>query len=145
HWRNSGEKRWQMKACVNGFGALATGIVLLDIAAEKFMDGAWFIMVLVVVLVWLFRKVYAHYADVSDQLRLLNYEAEPLAPIRNTALILVQGINVGTMQALDYARSLSHDCTAIHVELDPERTKFLKERWSDVVSDVPLVVLESPY
>lgn len=57
----------------------------------------------------------------------------------------MQGVSAGTMHALDYARSIAGNCTAINVELDPERTEFVKEKWRDTVPDVPLVILESPY
>jgi hypothetical protein len=145
HWINCKEQRWQLKAAINGLGAAATGIVLLDIATEKFLDGAWLVIILVVLMVLMFRRIFAHYADVSEQLRLHKSEELLCAKVENTVLVLVQGINVGTLQALEYARSLSKDCVAIHVELDPERTAFVKQQWPEMLADVPLVVVESPY
>lgn len=145
HWFTSRAKNWQIKAAINGLGAVATGIVLVDIATEKFMDGAWIVVVLVVLMVLMFRKIYAHYADIADQLRLTRYEVQERCLVDNTVVVLVQGINQGTLQAIDYAYSLSKSCIAIHVELDPERTAMLKDRWGDTMPDVPLVVLESPY
>ena len=49
------------------------------------------------------------------------------------------------MPALDYARSLSPDCRAVHICTDPERTPQLRERWEQWGHEVPLVILNSPY
>ena len=49
------------------------------------------------------------------------------------------------MPALEYARSLSADCRAVHIQTDPEKTPLLKERWEAYGQDVPLVILNSPY
>ena len=144
HWIKTGGERWKHKAFINGLGAVATFLVLLDIACEKFSEGAWMVMIFGAVLVFMFRKIYEHYADVADQLRILKYTQQP-QPTDNTVLVLVQGINTGTLQAIDYARSISDSVISLNVELDPEKTVTLKERWREMFADVPLVVMESPY
>ena len=144
HWIRSKERGWRRKALVNGIGAFATFLVLLDIACEKFAEGAWMVIVIGAVLIFMFRKIYAHYADVADQLRIAKY-AQQLQPAGNTVLVLVQGINTGTLQAIDYARSISDNVIALHIELDPDKTGTLKERWKDMFPGIPVVVLESPY
>ena len=146
HWfkqRNS-EKGWQIKAAINGIGALATFAVLVDIAVEKFTEGAWIVMVLIVFMVLVFRKIYNHYAEVAEELKMVNYKA-PNKVFRNTVLVLVPSLHRGVMPALEYARSLSPDCRAVHISTDPEKTAILLEKWDDWASDVPLVVLNSPY
>jgi hypothetical protein len=95
------------------------------------------------ILVWLFRKVHTHYADTLTQLRLQNYHVPAAA--KSSVILLVESLNAGTMQALDYARSLSPDCTAVHVSTYPERTATTCKAWDERIKDVPLVVLKSPY
>ena len=143
HLRDT-EKGWQVKAAINGIGALATFAVLLDIAYEKFMDGAWVVMVLIVLLVLMFRKIYYHYAEVAEELKMVHYTA-PDEVFRNTVLVLVPSLHRGVMPALEYARSLSADCRAVHISTDPEKTPMLKERWERWGKDVPLVILDSPF
>src|SRR5579884_3540847 len=144
HWRNLRGPGWMRKAVINGIGALATFIVLLDIAAEKFLEGAWIVILLIALLVWVFRKIYLHYADVAQQLKMSNYHP-PAAPLKNTVLVLIPALHRGVMPALEYARSLSPDCRAVHIATDPEKTPQLKARWEEWAQDVPLVVLNSPY
>lgn len=144
HWLESKEKGWRYRMAINGVGAVATGIVLIDIAAEKFADGAWFVLVLVILLIAMFKKIHAHYAAVSDQLRAAYYQ--PFAEtVHNTVLVLAQGVSVGTMKTLEYARSLSADFVAVHVDLDADQTAGFKKRWQELLPGVPLVILESPY
>ncbi len=144
HWYKLRNKNWQIKAAINGTGAVATFIVLIDIAYEKFMDGAWAVIVLIVLLVLMFRKIHGHYLDVAQQLKIGDYHP-PEEPIRNTVLVLIASLNRGVMPALEYARSLSTDCRAVHICTDPEKMPMLKERWEQYGQGVPLVILNSPF
>jgi hypothetical protein len=60
-------------------------------------------------------------------------------------VVLVAGIHKGVVEALEYARSISPNVTALTVDLDPTQTTKLRLRWAEWAPDVPLVVLESPY
>jgi len=144
HWLASKAHGWTWRAVINGVGAVATFLVLVDIASEKFMEGAWIVIVILIALVWAFLKVHNHYADVAQQLRLQGFK--PIeAPVKNTVLVLAQGVNIGTMRTLEFARSLSSDCIAVHVELDPEKTQTFIKQWEDVVPEIPLAILQSPF
>ncbi len=143
-WRRLKGPGWMRKACINGFGALTTLIVLSFVVYEKFKEGAWIVLMLIAVLVLLFRKVHDHYADAAGQLR-LPAEPEPDIPLMNTVLVLVPGLHRGVLPALKYARLISPDCRAVYIETDPERTQQLKSRWEEWSHGVPLVILNSTY
>lgn len=56
------------------------------------------------------------------------------------------GVHRGTLAAARYARSIqASKIVAVHVEIDPEQTTRVRERWEQWMPDVPLVVVESPY
>jgi hypothetical protein len=65
--------------------------------------------------------------------------------MQHTVLVLVGDLHKGVIKALQYAQTLSPSAKAVYVELDPERTHRLEEKWGAVGLDVPLVVLTSPY
>ena len=138
------QKGWLLKACINGVGAFATLLVLLDIALEKFKEGAWIVIVLVAISVWMFNKIHRHYLVVGEQLK-MKYFVPNAHVVKNTVLVMVPTLHRGIMPALEYARSLSPDCRAVHIQTDPEKTPLLKERWEAYGQDVPLVILSSPY
>ena len=143
-WNKLRGKGWMRKACINGFGAVTTLTVLSFIVYEKFREGAWVVIVLIIALVLLFRKIHGHYADVAAQLRLPSApEEEPV--FRNTVLVLVPGLHKGILPALKYARSLSPDCRAVYIETDAERTAWLRSHWEEWSYGIPLVILNSAY
>ena len=144
HWLKLRQPGWQLKAAINGVGAAATFLVLMDIAFEKFLEGAWAVIVLIGLLVLMFRAIHSHYLDVAQQLKLANYQTAD-TPLKNTVLVLIPALHRGVMPALEYARSLSPDCRAVHICTDPERIPQLRERWEHWGHDVPLVILNSPY
>lgn len=144
HWWHLRVRGWRVKAVINGIGACATGIVLLDIAAEKFREGAWFVVVMIIALVMMFRKIHNHYLDVAQQLKLADYNP-PKTPPHNTVLVMVPALHRGVVAALNYARSISTDCRAVHICTDPDRLPLLRDRWEQWANEVPLVILNSPY
>ncbi len=142
-WLSRREPGWWWRWLLNAVGAGTTGLVMLVIAATKFSHGAWMVVLLIPLLVTLFMMIRRHYADVARQLSLDNYEGPP--PIQHSVLVLVGDLHRGVAAALRYAQTLSASAKAVYVELDPERTQKLEEKWGKFGLGVPLVVLTSPY
>jgi amino acid transporter len=105
--------------------------------------GAWIIMAAIPALVWMCSRINAHYKSLAQHLTMQRYEDVP--DFRHTVLVLVPGVHRGVMPAIKYARSLSQDVRAVYVEIEPDRTAEVLERWGRYVPDLPLVVLESPF
>jgi amino acid transporter len=145
HWFKLKNQGWQIKAFLNGLGAIATFIVFLDIITEKFLDGAWFIVILIGILLFLFKKISEHYQDLSDSLALevVTEDRKPLA--KTTVLVLVQAVHAGSYNSVRYAQSISPDCQALYVEIEPEATEPFRVKWHTIFPHIPLVVLPSPY
>lgn len=143
HWLKLQTAGWRRKAIINGIGATATGIVLMTIIFEKFVHGAWAVLLLIALLYLTFKKINRHYRDVAKQLSLNQYERP--ANLHNTVLVLIPSLHRGVMPALEYARSLAPDCRGVHIELDSEKTPRLIEKWEEWAGDIPLVILNSPY
>lgn len=143
HWLQQRGKGWQWKTVINGVGAVATGIVLLVIIVEKGPQGAWIVVVVIPILMWIFTQVHRHYQKVRAQLTLIGYEPQPPPP--HTVLVLVPDVHRGVVPALEYAREISKDHRAVHIEINPADTQRLKERWEQWGGDMPLVIIESPY
>jgi amino acid transporter len=128
---------------LNGLGAVVTGIVTVVIAVSKFTHGAWMVIVLIPLIVLGLRRIHCHYAEVGAQLSLAGARRPRLG--KNPVVVLVAGIHKGVVEAVEYARSISPDVTALTVDLDPTQTSRLRLRWAEWAPDIPLVVLESPY
>ena len=133
---------WTWRAGLNGVGAFVTGIVMLTIAVTKFVHGAWIVVLLIPTLIAAFMTVRRHYEEVAGQLSLEGFAAPP---ITNSVLVLVGDLHRGVVKAVQYAQSLSPSAKAVYVEIDPERTHRLEERWGKWGMGAPLIVLTSPY
>ena len=134
---------WKLLSKVSAFGACATALVTIISATANFMAGAWMVMLIVPIVVFIYFKINQHYMQLADQLRLA--EGEQPAPIKSTAIVLTAGIHRGMLPALEYARTLSHDCRALYIEIDPTETPLVRDRWESFGLGVPLVILESPF
>lgn len=135
---------WNIKAAINGLGAVATGVVLVVIATTKFIYGAWIVLAWIPIFVTFFLSVHRHYDQVARQLSLESHGS--LQPIRRHRVIVpVAGVHRGVIAALNYARSISDDVTAVYVEVNPEETKKIREKWAEWGEGVRLVTLQSPY
>jgi amino acid transporter len=144
HWFKERGQGWYIKAFFNGMGGIATLIVFFDIITEKFLDGAWFIVVLICGLLMMFNKIFEHYTELGASL-VLPAGAGPLPPVKNHVLVLVQGIHAGTLNSVRYAESISKNRQAVYVDIEPDRTEAFKEKWQTLFPEIELVVLASPY
>ena len=141
HWLRQDAGRY--RAFVNGFGALVMGVVLVVIAATKFLYGAWIICLVIPLLVLAFRQTRCHYDHVASRLSL--DMADEVTPVKNLNLLLVGGMHRGTLQALQYMKALSPNVRAVHVEAGGKTEPRIKRLWTDWEQDIPLVIIPAPY
>ena len=144
HWWRLRTPRWRFSAVVNGVGAIVTGLVLVVVAVTKVLEGAWIILILIPLNVWLFRATKRHYDRVSAQLTLETWTPEA-DRTENLVVVPISGVHRAVVQALDYAKTLSPDVRAVYVSLNPTTTDEIRKSWAQWGRGVPLVVLESPY
>lgn len=138
------DRRWLMKLLVNGFGAVCTAVVMIVFATTKFAEGAWIIIILTPLLVLGFFSIHRHYKNLARKLSLENGAVNGISR-RNRVIILIGGIHQGSLAALQYARRLSADVTAVHVSVDPAESAKLQAKWELYGDDCRLVILQSPF
>src|SRR6266545_4902529 len=85
-WRRLKTPGWWRNAAINLLGATVTGTVLVVIAATKFLEGAWAVIVLIPIMVIVLRSIHSHYTAVARQLSLVD-APRPTAVRRHTALV----------------------------------------------------------
>jgi len=148
HWWKLREAGWRRSIVINSIGAAATGVVAVIIASTKFTHGAWISLLGIGFLIYLFTVIRRHYRRVAEQLEVAvpSPAATPQARPRNQpVLVPVDKVNEAVRLAVDYARKTSENVTALHVSDDVSEADELRQRWEEVIPDVPLVVIESPY
>ena len=111
HWwlDRAKEPKWKRKLCVNGFGLLLTGGILISLCVVKFFEGGWVTLFVTGILIAIAFWVKRHYRQTQVQLQRLDElvaaatvdEAAPAAavpspvctPGARTAVFLVNGFN----------------------------------------------------
>ncbi|MBW4568147.1 MAG: APC family permease [Tolypothrix carrinoi HA7290-LM1] len=150
-WFTNRERGWQASALMNGLGAIATLVVLGVIVSTKFLLGAWLVVVAIPLVVWLFLAIHRHYEYVAERLSIQGLPPRSYVPrpkpavVTHPAVVVVGQLNRGTVEALDYARTIADEIVAVHVDLNSTDREKLQEKWRNLESDIPLEIIDSPY
>ncbi len=138
------DKNWRLHMGISAIGATATFIVMIIFAVTKFLSGAWFVLVLIPTLVFIFSRIHRHYKDVAEALSLENARFQ----MRTDRVIteqLVDGVHMGTLQMVNFAKSLGSPWRAVHVGVNPEKSRITEEKWDKYIGEGELVIIQSPY
>jgi amino acid transporter len=136
------EPGWKVGLLINGVGAVTTGIVTVVVAATKFWEGAWAVMLFVPVMVWLLVRMNRLYQREHRELfdDLTPFEQESLNPPR--VVVIVEQLDRAALHAIQYARTIrTRRIRAVHADVDANETVRLVRSWSELGTGVPLDVL----
>ncbi len=139
------EPTWRGKMALNVFGGLCTAVVMLVFSVTKFHDGAWIVLIIMPLLMWLFKLINRHYRRLARKLSLDHYAGPAPRVTRHRVIMPISGVHQGTLKALQYARMLSDDVTAVHVSIDPEETERVQKKWNTWGDGIRLYIVDSPY
>ncbi len=139
------ERGWRRKALINGIGAATTGVVAIEVAASKFLLGAWVVLALIPVLIAIMLFISRQYRSSAAQLAVAEDVHLPGPHREERVIVPVPGINRAVVQALNVARSIAGDVLAVLVTDNPDDVAATRERWERQLPEVPLVIVESPY
>ncbi len=146
HHLKTRQPHWVPALCCNLLGAITTTVILIVIASTKFMMGAWMVIILIPILVFILTRIHVHYLNVGKELTLLGQTPpKKLDPYKHSVIVPISGIHRGVIEALRYALSISDDVRACYVEIDSTATEKMQAEWQRWAKEVPFVVLKSPY
>jgi hypothetical protein len=137
---------WKRSIVVNGFSAFLSFTVVLIFAVAKFREGAWLIVVVGPLLYFGLIRLHAEYAREEEALETGVPEATE-APMlrRHVVMVLVDRLDMATVRALQYARTLApDDLRAVHFDIDTKAARELQDEWSRTGVRVPLDIIECP-
>jgi amino acid transporter len=140
HWLATRETGFLWRAAINGVGAVATGVVLMVIAATKFVHGAWIVILAIPVLVLILSGIRRHYDHVHRLLRTGQRGAGGRGV--NRALLVITDFDAAAAEALGYVRSIRAAETSVVYggRLPPEQVAV---RWAALSgNDMPIDVPE---
>ncbi len=141
------ETGWKVGLFVNGLGAVTTAVVTVVIGVFKFEGGAWFIMILVPVMVFLLVRLNHAYESEKTELEHEAREAAEAPILRyHSVIVLIEALDQSSARAIQYARTLTPDSLkAVHIATDDHEAEQLAEEWTRLgLARVPLEVVECP-
>ncbi len=139
------DPHWRIHLIISAVGATMTFIVMIIFAVTKFTSGAWFVIVLIPALVFLFSRIHTHYQDVAEALSLDNANRYRMPTDEVITVLLVDGVHMGTLEMVDFAKALGSPWHAIHVGVNPQKAETTMRKWQQYVGEGELVILDSPY
>ena len=122
-----------------------TAGVTIVVAATKFALGAWMVLAILPVIVFLMWQVNRHYRRVESELAIPRTTRATLGARRARIIVPVSRVDRSALEALSVATGLVGDVSALHISFDDEGAAAFKERWARLGTGVPLEVIVSPY
>jgi amino acid transporter len=148
-WRLRAEQRgWRRRLAINGIGALTTGVVAIEVAASKFLLGAWVVLLLIPLQIAVMLFIHHHYQASAKKLAVR--EDVVISPPRREERVIVPvpGITRDVIQAINVGRSIvgmAGDVQGVLISDNPAEAVQIRERWERQLPDIELVVVESPF
>ncbi len=139
------DPHWRQHMLISGAGAIMTFVVMLIFAITKFTSGAWVVIVIIPILVYLFSRIHLHYKDVAEALSMEKNHKALVKTDRVVTMLLIDGVHMGTMQMVNFAKSMGNPWHAVHVGVNQEKTAAAQAKWQKYIGEGELVVIPSPY
>ena len=141
------EPQWRRRTAINGSAAVLSFIVDVIFAVTKFTEGAWVVVIILPLGVFILMRLHRQYVHEDEQLAVGAAEACE-APVlrRHNVVVLVDRLDLATARALQYARTLTPDeLRAVHFAVDPTQAAELEAQWGRLgLSRLPLDIVDCP-
>ena len=138
---------WRAKVLVNALSGSISFAVVIIFAVVKFTEGAWLVLVAAPILVMTFLRLRSQYTREQETLSVKREHERATSISRHDVTVLVDSVDIATVGAIRYARSLNpRHLTAVHFVIDDRRAEVIQKAWaaSDALDDVTLELIDCP-
>jgi amino acid transporter len=138
---------WKVKMVINGLSGGVSLLVVLIFSVVKFNQGAWLVLVTAPIMVISFLRLRRQYTKEQNTLDVKQEQERATSIARHDVTVLIDSIDVATVGAVRYARSLKpRNLSAVHFVIDDLRADQLAKAWaaSDALDDVTLELIDCP-
>ncbi|HEX4933937.1 MAG TPA: APC family permease, partial [Gemmatimonadaceae bacterium] len=118
HWIRRRGAGWWWRLAINAFGALLTAVVLVVVASVKFFAGAYLVVILIPLLVAMMLFINRQYAASARQLAIGPDVVVPVPSREERAIVPVPSLNRAVVRAVNVARSITNDVSAVFISED---------------------------
>lgn len=140
------EPGWRRRLAINLSAAILSTIVVGIFAVAKFTEGAWLVVVVFPLLVFMLMRLNREYRAEAAILEMFRTDRPELVKYsRHRVFVFVDSVDLAVIEALRYGRGLRADeLTAVHFMIDPAHAAQLRNRWDHYELDTPLRIVDCP-
>ena len=140
------EPGWRHKLAINLIAGVLSTIVAGIFAVAKFTEGAWLVVVVFPVLVFVLMRLNREYrAEVAILEKFRTDRPDRVNYARHCVFVFVNSVDLAVLEALRYGRGLrSDELTAVHLMIDATHAARLRERWDHYNLETSLRVIDCP-
>jgi amino acid transporter len=146
--RRTKEPGWRRRLVINFACGVYTALVVVIFAIVKFTEGAWLVVAVFPVMVFLLIRLNRQYRSEAGAVEALTAGKPPDPPnfTRRTVLVLVDDFDLAAIAALRYARSLRPTALrAVHFVTDQQRADHMLQQWVQADRGIPLDLVDCPH
>jgi len=138
---------WRFRYVINGLAGVISFLIVIIFSVVKFTDGAWMVLVTAPILVASFLRLRRQYTRELEALSVRQEQERATNIVRHDVTVLVDNVDLATVGAIRYARSLKpRNLAAVHFVIDDRRAQEIQDAWanSDALDDVTLELIDCP-
>jgi amino acid transporter len=139
--------QWQFKVVVNSLAGSVSLVIVIIFSVVKFTEGAWLVLTVAPILVMSFLRLRRQYTREQEALSVKTEQERATSMSRHDVTIFVDSVDIATVGAVRYARSLKpHKIKAVHFVIDDRHAEEIQEAWaaSDALEDIQLELIDCP-
>ena len=139
--------QWRAKVFINGLAGSISLVVVIIFSVVKFTQGAWLVLITAPILVMAFLRLRRQYTREQNALEVKQHQERATSIARHDVTVLVDNVDIATVGAIRYARSLKpRNLAAVHFVIDDRRADEIQKAWakSDALDDVTLELIDCP-
>jgi amino acid transporter len=139
--------QWRAKVFINGLAGSISLVVVIIFSVVKFTQGAWLVLITAPILVMAFLRLRRQYTREQNALEVKQHQERATSIARHDVTVLVDNVDIATVGAIRYARSLKpRNLSAVHFVIDDRRAEEIQKAWaaSDALDDVTLELIDCP-
>ena len=140
------EPGWRRRLAINLSAGILSTVVVGIFAVAKFTEGAWLVVVVFPVLVFVLIRLNKEYRAEAAILEMFRTDRPELVKYaRHKVFVFVNSVDLAVIEALRYGKGLRADeLVAVHFLVDATYAAQLRKRWDHFELDTPLRVVDCP-
>jgi amino acid transporter len=147
YFKRTKPDNWRVKYVINWLAGSISLLIVIIFSVVKFTQGAWLVLLVSPILVISFLRLRRQYTNEQAALSVRQEHERATSIARHDVTVLVDNVDLATVGAIRYARSLKpRKLSAVHFVIDDRRAAEIQKAWanSDALDDVTLELIDCP-